>query len=105
MAPVVESSASAAGSSPASCVLRCAPERLSAQNTPARRQVENDAVRDAARRIGTMAMLTAVTVVGVAVLEDVLQPELAAAHQAYLFRLSALCLVLASVGLAALERS
>src|SRR6185295_17661288 len=34
-----------------------------------------------------------------------LQPEMAAAHETWLFRLSALFLVLSSVGLAVLERS
>jgi len=84
-------------------VLRRAPERLASQNTPTRQRLDNNAAREAARRIGTLAILTALTVVGVAVLQDVLQPELAAAHQVPLFRLSALFLVLASAALAALE--
>ena len=107
MAPAEEASLTAApaGSPPAPGILRRAAERLSSHNTPTRQRLENDVAREAARRVGTMAILTALTVVGVAVLQDVLQPELAAAHQAPLFRLSALFLVLASAGLAALERS
>jgi hypothetical protein len=65
-----------------------------------------DSVADqAARRLGTLAILTAVTVVGMTILEHILQPELAAAHGTPLFRLAALFLVLASIGLAGLERS
>jgi hypothetical protein len=52
--------------------------------------VENDVAREAARRIGTMAILTSLTVVAVAVLEDMLQPEQAGPDQAPLFRLSTL---------------
>ena len=44
------------------------------------------------------------TVLGIAVLQGLLQPELAA-HRTPLFRLSALFLVLSSGGLAALQRS
>ena len=58
-----------------------------------------------ARRIGFLAILTAVTVVGAAILQQALQPEMAAAQQNPLFRLSALFLVLAGVGLAALQRA
>ena len=94
-----------AGPPPGGRILRRARERLSSHPSRTRQRVDNDVAREAAQRIGTMAVLTALTVVGVAALQDVLQPELAAAHQAPLFRLSALFLVLASAGLAALERS
>ena len=47
----------------------------------------------------------AVTVAGLSLLQHLLQPEMAVAQQTPLFRLSALFLVLASVGLAALQRS
>ena len=86
-------------------ILRCARDRLASHSTGTRNRLANDVAQEAARRIGIMAILTALTVVGVAVLEDLLQPELAAVHQAPLFRLSALFLVLASAGLAALARS
>ena len=106
MAPAEEASSNAApAGSPTGGILRCAPERLAAQTTRTRHRLENDTARDAARRLGTLAILTALTVVGVALLQDVLQPALAAVHQAPLFRLSALFLVLASAGLAALDRS
>src|SRR5262249_26450017 len=55
-------------------------------------------------RLGTLAILTAVSVVASAIIKMLLQPEMAAAHQSPLFRLSALFLVLASLGLAALQR-
>ena len=60
---------------------------------------------EATRRIGTLAILTAVTVVGASILHHALSPDLAAAQQTALFRLSALFLVLAGAGLAALQRS
>ena len=107
MAPAEEAplTTAPAGSLPAGRILRRAVDRSASRGTPTRHRLEDNATREAARRIGTMAILTALTIVGVAVLQDLLQPELAAAHQAPLFRLSALFLVLASVGLAALERS
>jgi serine/threonine-protein kinase len=52
-----------------------------------------------------MAILTAVTVLGAALLQQALQPEMAAAQQSPIFRLSALFLVLAGAGLAALQRA
>jgi serine/threonine-protein kinase len=52
-----------------------------------------------------MAILTAVTVVGAAVLQQALQPEIAAAQRTPVFRLSALFLVLAGAALAALQRA
>ena len=65
-----------------------------------------DAVaKQGAQRIGILALITAVTVVGVAILQQALQPETAAAQQSPLFRLSALFLVLAGIGLAVLQRS
>jgi serine/threonine-protein kinase len=61
--------------------------------------------KQGARRIGILAIITAVTVVGSVILQQMLQPEIAAAQQNPLFRLSALFLVLAALGLAALQRS
>ena len=58
-----------------------------------------------AQRIGMMAILTAVTVVATSILQHALQPELVAAEQAPLYRLSALFLVLAALGVAALQRA
>jgi serine/threonine-protein kinase len=50
-------------------------------------------------------MITSVTVVGVAILQQTLQPELSAAHETPLFRLSGLLLVLAGIGLAVLQHA
>ena len=58
-----------------------------------------------ARRIGTIAILSAVTVAGAVILEHALQPEMAAAQHNPLFRLSALFLVLAGASLALLQRA
>src|SRR5258708_33232803 len=85
--------------------LRRAGERFAPRSTtPRGARLENDVAQEGARRIGTLAILTAVTVLGVALLQSFLQPELAA-HRTALFRLSALFLVLSSAGLAALQRS
>jgi len=107
MAPAEEalSTVPPAGSPPAGGILRRAVDRLGSHSTGSKRRLDDNIAQEAARRIGTMAILTALTVLGVAILQDTLQPELAAAHQAPLFRLSALFLILTSVGLAALERS
>src|SRR5260370_36188376 len=84
--------------------LRRAGERLVSSSPNSSERLENDVAQEGARRIGTLAILTAVTVLGMAVLQGLLQPELAA-HRPPLFRLSALFLVLSSAGLAALQRS
>src|SRR5260370_23547022 len=84
--------------------LRRAGELFAPHSTPRGDRLENDVAQEGARRIGTLAILTAVTVLGVALLQSFLQPELAA-HRTPLFRLSALFLVLSSAGLAALQRS
>lgn len=84
--------------------LRRARERFVSSSPHSSERLENDVAQEGAQRIGTLAILTAVTVLGIAVLQDLLQPELAA-HRTPLFRLSALFLVLSSTGLAALQRS
>src|SRR5262245_12658317 len=86
-------------------ILRCEANRLHSDSPRTKARVEDDVAEQAAQRIGTMAILTALTVVGMAILQHSLQPELAAAHKTPLFRLSAIFLVLASAGLAALQRS
>jgi serine/threonine-protein kinase len=68
-------------------------------------RLAEDVAEQGARRVGTLAILTAVTIVAGTVIQNALQPELAVAHETPLFRSTALFLVLASVGLAALERS
>jgi eukaryotic-like serine/threonine-protein kinase len=95
----------AVAAEPAGGVLRCGEQRSVAAGSQTRARIADEAARQAARRIGTMAILTAVTVVGAAILQQVLQPEMAAAQQTPLFRLSALFLVLAGAGLAALQRA
>ena len=75
------------------------------RGTATRARIAGGIADEAARRIGTLAILTAVTVVGASVLHHALSPDLAAAQQTALFRLSALFLVLAGAGLALLQRS
>src|SRR6266851_5462962 len=58
--------------------MRRAGERFAPHNTPRGDRLENDVAQEGARRIGTLAILTAVTVLGIAVLQGLLQPELAA---------------------------
>src|SRR5437870_5021171 len=84
--------------------LRRVRERFASSCRHSSQRWENDVAQEGARRIGTLAILTAVTVLGVVLLQSLLQPELAA-HRTPLFRLSALFLVLSSAGLAALQRS
>jgi len=48
--------------------LRSAGERFAPHSTPSGDRLENDVAQEGARRIGTMAILTAVTVLGVALL-------------------------------------
>ena len=68
-------------------------------------RVAAEVTEQSAQRIGTLAILTAVTVVGVAIVQYALQPEMAVAQETPLYRLSALFLVLAAIGLAGLQRS
>src|SRR5262249_4358200 len=86
-------------------MLQCAGNHLRSEGHRTKARLDDDVAENAARRLGTLAILTAVTVVGMTALQAALQPELAAAHETPVFRLSALFLVLSSVGLAALERS
>jgi serine/threonine-protein kinase len=90
---------------PAGGVLRCQVGHAGSVGSRTQARVADDVAEQAAHRLGTMAILTAVSVVGIAVLQHGLQPEMAAAQQTPLYRLSALFLVLAAVGLAVLERS
>jgi hypothetical protein len=85
--------------------LHCAFNRLRSDGPRTKVRLDDDVAENAARRLGTLAILTAVTVVGMTVLQHALQPELAADHETSLFRLTALFMVLSSVGLAALEYS
>src|SRR5262249_54317917 len=87
---------------PASRTFRCANRLVSAKTS--RSRVDHEVAEEGTRRLGTMAILTAVTGLGLTTAPRLLQPELSAAHQTPLFRLSALFLVLASAGLALLQR-
>src|SRR5262245_39387531 len=89
---------------PVQGVLRCHWNRLSGDSRTNAR-IDDDVAEQGARRLGTFAILTAVSVVAAITLKTLLQPELAAAYHNPLFRLSALYSVLASVGLAVLQRS
>jgi tetratricopeptide (TPR) repeat protein len=86
-------------------LLRYAWSRSGAVSQRTETRLADDVAAQAAQRLGTLAILTAVTVVAMTLLQQALQPELAEAHQTPLFRLAALFFVLASAGLAALERS
>jgi serine/threonine-protein kinase len=85
-------------------VLRCQANRLSGSSRTKAR-VRDDVAEQGARRLGTLAILTAVSTVVASVLKMLLQPEMAAAHASPTFRLCALFLALASIGLAVLQRS
>jgi hypothetical protein len=53
--------------------LRRAGERFAPHSTPRGGRLENDVAQEGARRIGTLAILTAVTVLGVSLLQSFLQ--------------------------------
>jgi hypothetical protein len=68
-------------------------------------QIDEAVAQEASRRLGILAILTASTVVAKSVAEHILQPDLAVVQTTVSFRLAALFLVLASIGLFALQRS
>src|SRR5712691_1395186 len=84
--------------------LRCDAGRRSG-NSRTKARVHDDVAEQGARRLGILAILTAVSFVASVIIKHLLQAELAAAQATPLFRLSMLFLVLASIGLAALQRS
>ena len=88
---------------PAGGLLRCDWNRL-AGSPQSKARVFDDIAEQGARRLGTLALLTAASVVASVVIKHLLQAELAAAQATPLFRLSMLFLMLASIGLAALQR-
>lgn len=90
---------------PGGAVLRRKGQKSAGPGTQTRARIAGGIADEASRRIGTLAILTAVTVVGASILHHALSPDIAAAQQTPLFRLSALFLVLAGGGLAALQRS
>jgi eukaryotic-like serine/threonine-protein kinase len=90
---------------PAGGVLRCGGHRVTASGSQTQARIADEVAREAARRIGTIAILTSLTVVASAILRHALEPEMALAQQTLLYRLSALFLVLAGAGLAALQRA
>ena len=90
---------------PGGTVLRRNGQRSEGRGMATRARIAGGIADEAARRIGTLAILTAVTVVGASILHHALSPDLAAAQQTPLFRLSALFLILAGAGLAVLQRS
>src|SRR5690348_5182043 len=105
VAPRTESTSASAIPVPVERVLRCGEHRSAPSGSHTRRRIADDVADQGARRIGTMAILTAVTVVGATLLQQALQPEMAVAQQSPMYRLSALFLVLAGAGLAALQRA
>lgn len=74
-------------------------------NSRTKARVSDDVAEQGARRLGILAILSAVSLVVSVILKHLLQAELAAAQTTPLFRLSMLFLVLASIALAALQRS
>src|SRR4030095_7372910 len=79
--------------------------RSGAAGSRTRARIADDVAQQGARRIGTIVIFPAVTGGGAVILEHALQPEMAAAQQNPLFRLSALFLVLAGASLAVLQRA
>ena len=89
---------------PAGGVLRRhAGEAPAGSRTQAR--IADEVADEAARRLGTLAILTAVTIVGAAILQQALQPEMAAIQKSALYRLSGLFLVIAGIALASFQRA
>jgi hypothetical protein len=105
--PATQAESEAASAAPyvGGGVLKRARHRSGAAGSRTRARIADDVAQQGARRIGTIAILTAVTVAGAVILEHALQPEMAAAQQNPLFRLSALFLVLAGASLAVLQRA
>src|SRR5262245_56850357 len=92
-------------SPPVGGILRCEPNRLNTGSSRTKARVADDVAEQSARRLGTLAILTAVSVVIANLAKHLLQPELSAAQATPLFLLSGLFLVLGSVGIAAVQRS
>src|SRR5579872_7408665 len=90
---------------PCGTVLRQKQRESAGPSAKTRARIAGGMADEASGRIGTLAILTAVTVVGASILHHSLSPAIAAAQETPLFRLSALFLVLAGAGLAALQRS
>ena len=76
-----------------------------AQTLGTNSQIDEAVAQEASRRVGILAILTAATLVAKSVAEHILQPDLAVLQTTVSFRLAALFLVLASIGLFALQRS
>src|SRR5690349_16335931 len=107
MQPAVqtESLATSPTAQPAGGVLRCDRQPSVASGSRTHAHIADEVAKQGAQRVGILAIITSVTVVGVAILQQALQPEMSAAHDTPLFRLSALFLVLAGIGLAALQHA
>ena len=90
---------------PAGGVLRGDEQRSVASGLMTHARIAEDVAQHGARRIGVLAALTAITVVGAAVLHHTLQPEISFVDHSLLYRLSAVFIVLAGAGLAALQRA
>jgi eukaryotic-like serine/threonine-protein kinase len=106
MQPATETASIAASAlpGPEGGVLRCGGQRPLASGTQTHARIADEVAQQAAHRIGTLAALTAITVVAAAILQYALQPEMGAVQQP-LYRLSALFLVLAGIALAAIQRA
>jgi len=106
MAPSTQIQSATASVGPeAGAILKCGIQRAATVSSRSHARIANEVAEQGGRHIGTLAIITAVTVTGSVILQEVLQPELAAAQQHPLFRLSALFLVLAGAALALLQRT
>jgi len=88
----------------AGSVLRQRRHRSSPAGSQTHARIAEDVAQLGARRIGMLAVLTAVTVLGSAIALHALQPEISFAEQSPLYHLSALFLVLSGLGIAVLQR-
>jgi len=86
-------------------ILRCAERRVTSDGSRTQARIAADVAANTARRIGSIAILTAATTAGMAILPDVLEPEVAAVLRTPLYFLSAVFLVLSAVALAVVQRA
>jgi serine/threonine-protein kinase len=89
---------------PGGGMLRCGWGRRS-HSSGTKARIADDVAEQGARRLGTLAILTAVSVVASVVVKQLLQAELAPARSNPVFLLSTIFLILASVALAVAQRS
>ena len=104
-APEKEPAAPAISPQPHGGILRRVRHESSTPGTQTRLRIAGDVADQAARRVGTVAILTAVTTLGAAILQHALQPEMVEAQRTLLYRFSALSLILVAAGIGYLQRA